>query len=317
MNEVICLDPAYSTTRCLSRHAAHTQKSAVAKFEPLLCLPSNSFRKAEGGLRKQGYFKLAASDQGQTPGGSAVPLITVITAVFNAEKTLEDTILSVISQSYGNIEYIIIDGGSTDSSVEIVRKYEHLIDYWVAEPDDGIYDAWNKGVSLARGDWIAFLGADDVYRDGAIESYMHLAGQSNDQRPEYISSRVNLAKGETILAVVGAPWQWRKFRKYNLIAHVGSFHHRSLFEAHGLFDASYKISGDYEFLLRSGKDLRAKFLDLITVNMQVGGVSDANFRVFSETTRAKILTGKRNALLSHGEKYWAIFKWKLRNLLRS
>lgn len=317
MNEVICLDPAYSTTRALSRNPEYLPEVVGSKFEQLLHLPPNSLRTGEGGLRTQGYFKLAQSYKGQVGGSTAKPLITVITAVFNADQTLEDTILSVVNQSYGNIEYIIIDGGSTDNSVDIIRKYQHLIDYWVSEPDKGIYDAWNKGVSLARGDWISFLGADDVYRDAAVESYIQLAGKYGDQQLDYISSRVNLAKGTTILNVVGASWQWDKFRKYNLIAQVGSFHHRSLFEAHGLYDASYKISGDYEFLLRSGKDLRAKFLDAITVNMQVGGVSDANYRVFSETTRAKILTGKRNALLSHLEKYWAIAKWTLRNLLRA
>lgn len=317
MNEVICLNPTYSTTRCVYRQAPDICCSPGAQFKQLLCLPFNGLRTAEGGLRTQAYFKGAQFRNGQTPDVISAPLITVITAVFNAEKTLEDTILSIINQSYGNIEYIIIDGGSTDSSIDIIRKYQHVIDYWISEPDDGIYDAWNKGVSLAGGDWISFLGADDVYRDGAIQSYVQLIENCDDPQLEYVSSKVNLAKGEKILNVVGAPWHWRKFCKYNSIAHVGSFHSRALFETHGLFDASYKISGDYEFLLRSGQNLRAKFLDSITVNMQVGGVSDANFQVFSETTKAKILTGKRNALLSHGEKYWAILKWKLRNLIRS
>ncbi|MDH5645697.1 MAG: glycosyltransferase, partial [Candidatus Heimdallarchaeota archaeon] len=91
------------------------------------------------------------------------PLVTIITAVLNGVDTLERTILSVISQSYTNIEYIIIDGGSTDGTIDIIRKYEHAIDCWVSESDTGIYDAWNKGVRLSNGEWIAFLGADDSY----------------------------------------------------------------------------------------------------------------------------------------------------------
>jgi hypothetical protein len=92
-------------------------------------------------------------------------------------------------------------------------------------------------------------------------------------------------------------------------------HHKGLFEKYGLFDDSYKISGDYEFLLRSGRHLRAIFLNAITVNMHIGGVSNANIQVFKETTKAKILTGKRSVLLCQFEKYWAIIKWKLRGCL--
>jgi glycosyltransferase involved in cell wall biosynthesis len=107
----------------------------------------------EGGLRIQGHFKKSLPNK---------PLITVITVVFNAEKHLEETILSVLNQAYGNIEYLIIDGGSTDGTLKIIKQYDGLIDYWLSEPDSGIYDAMNKGWMLAtENSCILFIGAGD------------------------------------------------------------------------------------------------------------------------------------------------------------
>lgn len=317
MDEVICLDPNYSTTRCLTRVASTPATPSNRIFEKILYWPMNQVDRA-GGLRTNQYFKVSAPSSAEPCVGDVIkPLITVITAVFNGGATLEKTIKSVLNQSYSNIEFIIIDGGSTDDTLDIIKKYEHAIDYWVSEPDEGIYDAWNKGVRLASGDWIAFLGADDAYTEGAMEAYASLIAECSHIEPEYISSRVNMVNHSTILRVVGTPWTWRVFRKYMNVAHVGSLHHRTLFEKNGLFNESYKISGDYEFLLRAGSTLRAHFLDFITVNMLVGGVSDANILVFSETTRAKTTTGRRGILICQIEKYYAIFKWKLRSYLQN
>ena len=88
-------------------------------------------------------------------------IISIITVSYNAVKTIEQTISSVVNQSYSNIEYIIIDGGSTDGTVDIIKKYEDRIAYWVSEPDGGIYDAMNKGIKVATGDYIQIIGADD------------------------------------------------------------------------------------------------------------------------------------------------------------
>jgi glycosyltransferase involved in cell wall biosynthesis len=92
-------------------------------------------------------------------------LISIVTVVFNGEKYLEETIKSIINQTYKNIEYIIIDGGSTDGTLDIIKKYEDKIDYWVSEPDKGIYDAMNKGIDVVRGEWINFMNAGDKFYD--------------------------------------------------------------------------------------------------------------------------------------------------------
>ncbi|MCI5179906.1 MAG: glycosyltransferase [Candidatus Electrothrix sp. AW3_4] len=120
----------------------------------MLFLPEGEGRRGEGGLRTQEYFKRSLPEK---------PLITVITVVFNGAQHLEETILSVIRQTYDNVEYIIIDGGSTDGTLDIIRKYEHAIDYWVSEKDEGIYDAMNKGIDLTTGDWINFMNAGDSF----------------------------------------------------------------------------------------------------------------------------------------------------------
>ena len=109
-----------------------------------------------GGLRSSGITKKSTDEK---------PLISVVTVVYNGEATLEQTILSVVSQTYENVEYIIVDGGSKDGTIDIIKKYECKIDYWQSEPDRGIYDAMNKGIGLAIGEWIYIIGADDFFVD--------------------------------------------------------------------------------------------------------------------------------------------------------
>jgi len=159
MTETICLDPAYSTTRMVSRETPVIENLIDAKFEALLILPESEGRKGVGGLRTHGYFKKSLPDK---------PLVTVVTVVFNEENHLEETILSVINQKYDNIEYIVIDGGSTDRTPEIIRKYDHVIDYWLSEKDHGIFDAMNKGISLAYGCWLNFMNAGDVLNGNSV-----------------------------------------------------------------------------------------------------------------------------------------------------
>lgn len=118
-------------------------------------------------------------------------LISVVTVSYNAVSTIEQTILSVINQTYPNVEYIIIDGGSTDGTVDIIKKYADKIAYWVSEPDKGIYDAMNKGVVVATGEWINFMNAGDIFTDSdVIDKLFH---------QNIIINRVGIVFGDTLV----------------------------------------------------------------------------------------------------------------------
>jgi glycosyltransferase involved in cell wall biosynthesis len=242
-----------------------------------------------------------------------MPLVSVIISVRNGAATLAEAIESVLAQTYPRVELIIIDAASDDGTVDVIRRYHDRIDFWTSEPDRGIYDAWNKGLARARGEWIAFLGADDAYKPTAIDDYLGILGGDGTADVDFVSSKVELVSHtRRLMRVVGRPWNWREFRVYMNVAHSGSLHHRRLFERYGKYDDTYRITGDYELLLRAGATLRTAYLDKVTAIMRIGGISNANLRVFDESYRAKITTGRRRLLPCLLEKYEALAKYFVR-----
>jgi glycosyltransferase involved in cell wall biosynthesis len=238
-------------------------------------------------------------------------LVTVITAVFNGAGTIEDCIESVLRQDYPLIEHIIIDGGSTDGTIDVLREYDDRIALWISEPDRGVYDAWNKGVQLAHGEWVAFLGADDAFLPGAVRAYMELALKNPDA--EFLSSIVRWEHHGGYTRLFGEKWQWPRFLRFMCTAHPGSMHKRSLFKNYGLYDTSYKITADYEFLLRARDTLKAAFMSTTTVTMKAGGLSDS-FRALREASRARVETGGQSTGRAAMELRIAILKRIARKL---
>jgi glycosyltransferase involved in cell wall biosynthesis len=234
--------------------------------------------------------------------------VSIITAVYNAATTLVSCLESVMAQDYPNTEHILMDGASTDGSVEVLKRYDERI-LWRSEPDKGIYDAWNKALTLATGEWIAFLGADDILLPGAIQSYMDAAIQKPDA--EYISSNVRLLYPSGATKVIGQPWSWPSFQNRMTTAHVASMHRRSLFQRYGQYDASYRIVGDYELLLRPGAGLKAHFIPVVTAEMRTGGASDS-FSSLYEAERAKVMTGGRSRVLARSDLFIAKTKLYIR-----
>ena len=268
-------------------------------------------------------FVANASEQsisgGETPthkiSRSTAPLFTVVTAVYNGEGTIKRAIKSVSAQTFEDYEYIVVDGGSSDGTVSKIREQSDHIDYWVSEPDSGVYNAWNKAVRQARGEWISFLGADDQYEPDALEQYAKAIALSSTAH--FVSSRVHLMRNKEICRTIGGPWRWPAFARHMTIAHVGAQHHKSLFQEAGLFDESYRICGDYELLLRLKNRLRAIFIDSVTAKMQSGGMSSSNIAVaLSETERAKRDTAGRNRFLCSFERKEALLRGSWRALRR-
>ena len=190
---------------------------------------------------------------------------------------MQQCIDSVAQQSFANKELIIIDGSSKDGTVDLLKVNREKISYWISEPDHGIYNAWNKGLVQAKGEWICFLGADDYFWDSQVLEKM-------SEQLEKLPSSIRVAYGQVMIVnecgeslyLIGEHWQKVKerFKQFMCISHQGVMHRRSLFELHGKFDESFRISGDYELLLRELKTNDAYFFqDGIVTAMRVGGAS--------------------------------------------
>jgi glycosyltransferase involved in cell wall biosynthesis len=206
--------------------------------------------------------------------GQSLPLVTIITATFNAAHELPRTIQSIRELTYKNIEWIVIDGNSSDNTIKLIHDNGDIINEWISEPDSGIYDAWNKGVSKANGDWIAFLGAGDTYKPESISWYVD-AILATDKILDFVSSRVEMVNSAGVVyREYGDSFNWEIVQKYMNIAHVGALHHRSLFDRYGFFDCTYRSSADYDFFMRCGERLKSLYLPVVTGSMLIGGVSD-------------------------------------------
>lgn len=225
--------------------------------------------------------------------GSANPFISIITSTYHAAEYLPRISESIRAQTFDDFEWIVIDGASADGTVNILQRNEDVVDYWISEPDTGIYDAWNKGVRQAHGQWIMFLGADDLLwtPDVLARVAAALKGMASDIRVVYGKVALIGPTGN-VLYYVGDPWETirRRFSSVMCLPHPATFHHRDLFRLYGGFDASFRIAGDYEFLRRELPRHNAIFIpDLVVAGMSVGGISsnpETTSRALFETRRA-------------------------------
>lgn len=191
----------------------------------------------------------------------------------NSEQTIEQTIQSVVGQNYSDIEYIIIDGGSTDRTLEIIAKYREKITVLVSEPDEGIYDAMNKGISMASGDVIGIINSDDWYEDGVFE---YVGRQFEDRETQVLYANANMIDKDIIVS------QWNYTEIENLmwkmiIPHPTVFVKKEIYKTYGVFDTQYKISADYDLMLRLYVNgVKFKYCDKTFVNFRCDGVSQRN-----------------------------------------
>ena len=248
------------------------------------------------------------------------PLISIITSTYNSAETLNDTLDSVLNQTYNHIEYIIVDGASTDGTQEKIRQRESFFEnkkislQWFSEPDTGIYNAWNKALKKVSGDWVVFIGSDDYFKSNTIiEEMSPILKQSEERGCNYVYGKIeHINKNLELVEVAGKPWALQKLRfTYTMnIGHSGCFHHKDLFKVHGNFNDTFKIAGDYEFLLREFKNPNneALFVDKSLLMMREGGVSASlsnRLTIVKENHKAR----KMNGITTFSKE---LFYWELR-----
>lgn len=257
----ICLNNKYSTTRMLFNNSGPAKKAPSALPDAM-----------EGGLRLKGYHKQSVKNK---------PLLSIIMVVYNAKNEIEKTILSVINQSYDNIEYIIVDGDSKDGTVELIKKYEDYVDYWRSEKDNGIYDAMNKAVTFTSGDWIYFLNSDDILYNN-IEKIISNFSVAN-----------GIYYGNTMLKslneVHGGPFTPVKLMFKN-INHQAIFYPKDVFKKYK-YEVKYKSWADYYLNIKCFRDKDFTFIYLpITVALfnDIEGYSKFNVDTVFKKEKNKI-----------------------------
>lgn len=202
-------------------------------------------------------------------------MISVITVCQNSEEFVEHCLQSVSVQDFDDFEHIVIDGGSTDATVDIVRCYESGLSYWHSKPDRGIAHAFNQGLEHSTGKWLIFLNSDDFFVDATVLS--RIADQLYGRKDaDVVFGRIELVTREQnpkTLMLLGRPWKWNEFRRRDTILHPAAFTNRRFFDKYGGFSEEWSMAVDYEHYLRAGEALAAAFVPILVSRMRTDGVS--------------------------------------------
>ena len=230
------------------------------------------------------------------------PLVSIITATFNAEKDLEQCILSVLEQDYPHFEFIIIDGGSTDGTLDIIKKYDDRIAHWISEPDNGVFDALNKGIKLAHGEWLFFLGADDRLADRNVLKRIF----SKPRSSKLVYGNVRWGKAGKIY-----DGKYSKVKLFHQnICQQAIFYHRDLFRKLGGFDTEYCIAADWVFNMKAFGQRLTKpiFIDTIVADYSADGIST--------NQKDPVFSPDREKIYRQYLGKFALFRMKLRHFFR-
>lgn len=231
---------------------------------------------------------------------NALHKISIITIVWNNAKTIKDAIDSVLGQTYENIEYIVVDGASTDGTVEIVKSYGDKISKFVSEPDKGLYDAMNKGIKLANGDIIGILNSDDFYTnkyviEKVVKEFKEKGVDSVYGDLVYIDVSDN---NKIIRHWKSNPYKRRLFYKGWHPPHPTFFVKKEIYEKYGLFDLEFKIAADYELMLRflEKYKISTSYIPEVLVKMRVGGESNRSIKNIIKANVECYKAWKKNGL---------------------
>lgn len=208
--------------------------------------------------------------------------ISIITVCYNSAKTIKKTFESVKAQTYTNIEYIVVDGGSKDETLSLVNEYETIISKWVSESDKGLYDAMNKGIAMATGDIIGILNSDDTfYNDKVLED---IASFHNSNTIDASVGNIiqHNEDGKVVRKYSAEKWTPEKLKIGFMPAHPGIFFKKELFDEFGMYSLDFKIGADYDLITRFflKQNISWKYADITTTAMLIGGVSSSGLESY-------------------------------------
>jgi glycosyltransferase involved in cell wall biosynthesis len=247
--------------------------------------------------------------------GEVTPTLSVVTVVLNDAANLEETIRSVLSQNFPDLEYVIVDGGSTDGTLDVIRRYEDRIDYWVSEPDKGVYDAMNKGIRKCRGELIKIINSGDVLRSGAVARVFAEIERNEEFQGCVMRSHLDLIDldGKVIDVIDSGCVS----RFYPSILHPSWYVPKAVYDKVGLYNADFAIAADYEFYRRAlNHSVRFETLPESLVGFRVGGISGKGMAGQHEVLRInRRYQGTLIAVYVYALNVWARVKNRFRRLL--
>jgi glycosyltransferase involved in cell wall biosynthesis len=228
-----------------------------------------------------------------------MPVASIIIGVKNGARTLQRCLDSIAAQDIRERELVVVDSVSSDGTRELLEANAGagVVTRYVSEPDGGLYEAWNKGLRLSRGEWICFLGCDDAFHDAAALRNLLDAARAAQGAARIVYGLVNRVTASGVIAESwGGPWTTARAACLAgfMIPHPGTLHHRSIFEERGLFDESYRVAGDYELVLREVLLRAPLFVNRVVVDMRFGGMSSkpaAIHETLQEVQRARAAHG--------------------------
>ncbi len=228
------------------------------------------------------------------------PKVTIITVAYNSEKTIEDTITSVINQTYPNIEYIIIDGQSTDNTLKICKKYNHKISKIISEKDKGIYDAMNKGINNSTGDIIGILNSDDFYAHPQV--IKHIVNTFIQHQADAVYANLVYVDANNTNKItrkwIAGNYHPNSFLKGWMPPHPTFFLTKKCYNKYGNYTLNLKSSADYELMLRMihKYHIKVAYLDETITKMRVGGMSNASIKNRLKANKEDKMAWKMNGL---------------------
>ncbi|RMG24154.1 MAG: glycosyltransferase [Bacteroidetes bacterium] len=246
--------------------------------------------------------------------------VSIITVCYNSAAYIQDCINSVLEQDYPHIEYLIVDGGSEDGTVDLIRSYEQGIARWVSEPDEGIYDAMNKGIGMARGEIVGMLNADDIYAHSGVISRVVEA---------FRQQQVDTVFGDLVYFPHGQPqkvtrffpgrgFHPRKLRQGIMPPHPTFFVRRQLYEQYGLFDTSYRICADFDLMVRlfHTHGVSYHYLPETLVKMRTGGASTRGLKSTRIINREMLQACRKHGISTNLLRIYSKYTTKIFQLIQ-